>query len=328
MGEIYQISTEQGSLVVKYIQYAPKTSLSVPSIGDQRKLDSYRVEINFYQQYSHDLRFQGIGLAQCYHVEENASSEGGTKRNAATTTTNNNNTASRTILKTATSKTNTKVICLSVLQHVPEEINFIEKTLEWLAKFHAATWQRQEDGYLQSVGTYWHLDTRQEEWNQMSTKGWEGRLRQAARAIDQWLKETTSIQSWVHGDCKDANIMWDGTQIALCDFQYVGIGCPLKDVAYFLCSSGISSTVDETQYVQYYYDILCQHLTNRPPPTRHDVHVALELCYCDYQRFLCGWGQWGSDISKRVQSTLHKIDKGRNLGSDEAYEVAIHQAFP
>jgi thiamine kinase-like enzyme len=308
MGEIYQISTERGdSFIVKYIQY---TASSIPSIGDQRKLDSYRVEVNFYQKYSHDLRLKGIGIAQCYHVEEKESA-GATKHKAAATTT-------RTQTKT--------IICLSVLQDAPDE-NFVEQTLEWLAKFHAATWGHGNDnGWIQSVGTYWHLDTRHEEWKQMKTTGWEGRLRQAAKAIDQWLKETTPIQSWVHGDCKDANVMWDGTQVALCDFQYVGVGCPLKDVCYFLCSSGISSTIEETRYVNYYYETLCQHLTC-PPPSRHDVDVALELCYCDYQRFLCGWGQWGSDISKRVQSTLQKIDKGKNLGSDEAYEVAIYEAF-
>ena len=68
----------------------------------------------------------------------------------------------------------------------------------------------------------------------MPTRGWEGRLRLAARAIDERLK-ADPMQSVVHGDPKDANFYFaaDGTP-QLYDFQYCG-ACPAKDVAYCLC---------------------------------------------------------------------------------------------
>ena len=69
----------------------------------------------------------------------------------------------------------------------------------------------------------------------MPTRGWEGRLRLAAKAIDERLK-ADPMQSVVHGDPKDANFYFaaDGTP-QLYDFQYCGKACPAKDVAYCLC---------------------------------------------------------------------------------------------
>ena len=54
---------------------------------------------------------------------------------------------------------------------------------------------------------YWHLDTRSEEHAQMSGKGWMGRLKLAARAIDARLK-LDPIQTVCHGDAKGANILY------------------------------------------------------------------------------------------------------------------------
>jgi hypothetical protein len=213
---------------------------------------------------------------------------------------------------------NRTILCLSVLENAPNE-DYYELVLEWLAQFHAATWQQDFDS-LQKVATYWHLDTRPDEWERLSSRGWEGRLKRAARAIDEFLKEETSIQSCVHGDAKDANVMWDGDKVAMCDFQYVGRGCPLKDLCYFLCSNGVA---DDESYVDLYYQKLCDKLTETPPPSRKEFDVVLELCYCDYLRFMCGWGQWGSDITARVIKTLDKLDGGKALGSEEAYREAI-----
>ena len=287
MGVIYRVSTKEGDFVLKYMD--PRVP-SQPSIGDQRKLDSYVVEAAFYKNYSQSLLEKGVGLARCLHVEQ----EG-----------------------------NKTIICLSVLENAPND-DYYELTIEWLAHFHATTWQQDCPG-LQEVGTYWHLGTRPQEWQGMSNsnKGLEGRLKRAAPAIDLWLKDSP-IQSWVHGDAKDANVMWNGNGVAMCDFQYVGRGCPLQDLCYFLCSNGVA---DDEQYVDLYYDKLCSKLLDVAPPNRHDFDVALELSYCDYLRFMYGWGQWGSDITKRVMKTLDKIDGGTNLGSEEAYADAIRDTF-
>ena len=290
MGHVYRIETNNNvTFVLKFMNPRVTTASGrngKPSIGDQRKLDSYVIEAEFYQNYSKDLLKQGVGLARCLHVEHDLG---------------------KTIL------------CLSHLENAPDN-NYYESVIEWLAHFHATTWQR-DCPTLQSVGTYWHLDTRPQEWQGMADKGWEGRLKQAAPAVDRWLKETP-IQSWVHGDVKDANVMWDGNKVAMCDFQYVGRGCPLKDLCYFLCSSGVA---DDKQLVDLYFEKLCGKL--KEPPSRRDFDAALELSYCDYLRFMCGWGQWGSDITERVKRVLDRLDGGINLGSENAYMSAIEDIF-
>ncbi len=62
-------------------------------------------------------------------------------------------------------------------------------------------------------------------------------LKQAAIRIDQILR-ASPYQTFVHGDAKLANFCFssDGLQVAAVDFQYVGGGCGIKDVAYFISS--------------------------------------------------------------------------------------------
>jgi hypothetical protein len=80
----------------------------------------------------------------------------------------------------------------------------------FLARMHAHTWGVRADAWvaagLQAQGTYWHLDTRPDEWGAMPTTGWEGRLRLAARGLDRRLKADPA-QCVVHGDAKAANIL-------------------------------------------------------------------------------------------------------------------------
>ena len=62
------------------------------------------------------------------------------------------------------------------------------------------------------------MDTRADEFDAMPTRGWEGRLRLAARAIDERLK-ADPMQSVVHGDPKDANFYFaagGSAQIKFC----------------------------------------------------------------------------------------------------------------
>jgi thiamine kinase-like enzyme len=61
-------------------------------------------------------------------------------------------------------------------------------------------------------------------------------LKEAAPVIDEKLN-TCAYKTFVHGDAKLANFCFapDG-QVAGVDFQYVGGGCGMKDVAYFIGS--------------------------------------------------------------------------------------------
>ncbi|CAB9508193.1 Pfam:DUF227 [Seminavis robusta] len=315
MGNIYQVSWKSGSnnnnkksIIVKYVH--PRLSSGKLSIGDQRKLDSYIVESNFYEQFAPNLHsVEDVPLPPPpYHIERNLSD-----------------------------KTHpTIIIAMGELQQSPaasggyndENDNTHKDVMAWLAKFHAATWQSTTTE-LQPVGSYWHLDTRPNEWQDMPRHGWEGRLKKAARAIDERLKRDP-LQCLVHGDTKDANILYcDNNELAFCDFQYVGRGPPSRDLSYYFCSSHVD---DYEELVQFYFDSLLQHLTARgittaALPTRQQLDDSLELAFCDFCRFMAGWGYWGYDLSKQVKVTLDKLDGGKMLKTEQDYQEAMERVF-
>ena len=76
-----------------------------------------------------------------------------------------------------------------------------------------------------------------------------------------------------------------------CDFQYVGRGCPCKDLAYFL--TDVCDANDETlhdELVDCYFEALLATLPpTAAPPSRQTFDVFLDLAYCDYLRFLFAW---------------------------------------
>ena len=108
----------------------------------------------------------------------------------------------------------------------------INACLDWLANFHASFIGEQPE-HLWPIGTYWHLATRPDELNALQDVA----LKNAAAAIDEKLRNCR-YQTLVHGDAKLENFCFskDGRQVAAVDFQYVGGGCGIKDVAYFIDS--------------------------------------------------------------------------------------------
>lgn len=173
----------------------------------------------------------------------------------------------------------------------------ITACLKWLANFHA-TFLGKTPEQLWPVGTYWHLATRPDELAGME----EGALKQAASVLDDRLNEAP-FQTFVHGDAKLANFCFsdDGKQVAAVDFQYVGGGCGMKDVAYF-----ISSCLNEADCERYETDLLNIYFTelttalavHQPQINPSDVEVAWRpmypIAWTDFYRFLKGWspGHW------------------------------------
>jgi|GEM_PF-1021435 len=106
--------------------------------------------------------------------------------------------------------------------------------LTWLANFHANFLGSSADA-LWECGTYWHLATRPDELSKLSTA--DPALWRGASAIDAKLQRSP-FQTLVHGDAKLANFCFaaDRAAVAGVDFQYVGRGCGMKDVAYFIGS--------------------------------------------------------------------------------------------
>ncbi|MBT0585161.1 phosphotransferase [Alteromonas sp. SM 2104] len=189
-------------------------------------------------------------------------------------------------------------------RHQSADKQLASKGIHWLAGFHAR-YMRTPTKRLWPVGTYWHFATRQEEWRAMP----DSKLKQHARAIDSVLNGAR-FQTLLHGDAKLANFCFvsksphhrEEADIAAVDFQYVGSGCGVKDVMYFL-----GSCFDARQLYQHapalideYFTALRSALTdstlNTKPFSPHQMN-ALEAewrrLYCfavaDFERFLAGW---------------------------------------
>ena len=302
MGHIYRIKCpDQKQIIVKHVA-APRKN---QSFGDKRKADSYQVEANFYENLAENLIENGVCLPKPLLVERNA----GKGKNEI-------------------------VIAMA---HVESEAEMdlstdepLKAVLTWLAALHASHWlvsdETIHDLGLQMVGTYWHLDTRPEEHESMPTKGWEGRLKLAARAIDERLK-IDPFQCIIHGDAKDANVLYNGESVYMCDFQYCGKGPPSKDLAYFFCST--LAPDDEAAALVYYLEQLTLRVPpNTTLPNLEQLQESVELAYCDFYRFMSGWGYWGSGGGEeRVKNVLYKLDGGKKLASEDAYGEAVRRMY-
>ncbi len=168
----------------------------------------------------------------------------------------------------------------------------VEVCLSWLACFHAR-FMGEPPERLWEVGTYWHLDTRKEELEALGDQ----RLKDGALKIDRILKNTR-YQTLVHGDAKVANFCFseDGGKVAAVDFQYVGGGCGVKDVAYFLgsCLDDESCEKEGGQFLDCYFEFLRKELkANRPSINPEAVEAEwrelFRFAWTDFYRFLKGW---------------------------------------
>lgn len=178
----------------------------------------------------------------------------------------------------------------------------MEACLRCLANFHA-TFMGQTPSGLWEVGTYWHLDTRPDELAVLDDAG----LKQAAAQIDQLLR-TARYQTFVHGDAKLANFCFadvaysgQGEQVAAVDFQYVGGGCGMKDVAYFIGSCLYEADCEryEAVLLDYYFAELGNALTSRnsavdPDAVEQEWRRLYPVAWTDFHRFMKGWspGHW------------------------------------
>jgi hypothetical protein len=168
----------------------------------------------------------------------------------------------------------------------------VEACLRWLANFHG-TFLNVVPKDLWEVGTYWHLDTRPDEFDKMG----QSDLKQAAHKIDRELT-TCNYQTLVHGDAKVANFCFgnDPSQVAAVDFQYVGGGCGMKDVAYFLGSILGEDELEflEEELLSVYFTFLRKTL--RAAGKENDMYELEQewrrlypIAWADFTRFLLGW---------------------------------------
>ncbi|MGZ4955797.1 MAG: phosphotransferase [Methylobacter sp.] len=172
--------------------------------------------------------------------------------------------------------------------------------LNWLANFHATFIDEQPEG-LWPTGTYWHLETRPDELQALNDIA----LKNAASAIDQKLRDSP-YQTFVHGDAKLANFCFsvDGSRVTAVDFQYVGGGCGIKDVAYFIdsCLNEDECQRQEGQLLDGYFQALKQAIKIKQKAVdaeavEQDWRALYPVAWTDFHRFLKGWspGHWDAN---------------------------------
>jgi len=182
------------------------------------------------------------------------------------------------------------------------EIEDIYACLDWLASFHVTFLNSEGEG-LWECGTYWHLDTRPDELAALNDVA----LRQAAPLIDQKLRQCR-YQTLVHGDAKLANFCFrqdrlnsnsltlDSSTVAAVDFQYVGRGCGMKDVAYFIgsCLNEDECEAMESQLLDYYFSVLIERVDQRKTSVNtaeleKEWREVYPVAWADFDRFIKGW---------------------------------------
>lgn len=280
-GKIIRVGLENASVesvIVKHVQlpiYKNHPRGWNTDIGHQRKVKSYKVEATWYDIYSKN---SAARLPECLAFEMQ----------------------------------NDEV--LIVLEDLDEAGYPLRKKaliweeivacLAWLAQFHASYLGKVPNGLWES-GTYWHLGTRPQELAALEDQ----RLRAAASVIDEKLN-TCEYKTFVHGDAKLANFCFakDG-QVAGVDFQYVGGGCGMKDVAYFIgsCLNEKECERLEAQILDTYFEHLQNEMKERNEALEREWRSLYRLAWADFHRFLKGWspGHWKiNSYSERITAAV------------------------
>jgi hypothetical protein len=178
----------------------------------------------------------------------------------------------------------------------------LDAALAWLATFHATFLCEPPEG-LWGEGSYWQLDTRREELAALGDRA----LIDAAERLHGALT-ACPVRTLVHGDAKDANLCFsaDGARVAAVDFQYVGGGCAMRDVAYLLHGFHDAPAGEaHPAHLDAYFAHLTGAISRRSRagesvPAAQDVEEAWRPLYpvaqADFLRFLLAWGPMrGSD---------------------------------
>jgi len=254
-------------------------------VSHQRKIKSYQVETNFYQHYNEH------SSTHCYYPKYLGSM----------------------------SSENETLITLEDLDALGfnkrcDFLSFDEAKIciKWLAHFHGKFLNITPTG-LWDTGTYWHLATRLDELDAIN----DPVLKKAAPLIDKKLNQC-EFKTIVHGDAKVANFCFSQNAVAAVDFQYVGGGCGMKDLTYFLGSTLSDEEIEnhEQEILNFYFDELqkSMELNKKNQPFQKIKTQWLQLypfAWADFHRFLEGWrpGHWklGNYSTRQLNFALQKL---------------------
>ena len=133
------------------------------------------------------------------------------------------------------------------------------------------------------MGTYWHLATRPQELAALQDKN----LKAAAQQIDHKLNNC-HYKTIVHGDAKLANFCFSKEgKVAGVDFQYVGGGCGMKDLAYFVgsCLSEGECEAQEEHILNTYFDYLQDVFRRKRALVVQEWRPLYPVAWADFHRF-------------------------------------------
>ncbi len=275
-GQIVRCQLDGGphpSVIVKHVRWPDERDHPRGWNSDrshERKVHSYRVETAWYGRFAHDAN-EACRVPRCLALE---------------------------------TRDDEVIMVLEDLdasgfagrrQRVNE--HELDACLTWLANFHATFMDESPDG-LWATGTYWHLATRPDELEALD----DSPLKAAAAVIDRRLSDSR-FQTFVHGDAKLANFCFsaDGSQAAAVDFQYVGGGCGMKDLAYFIssCLDEDASEAMAPGLLDRYFELLGDSLSRSHKKVdvdalEQDWRELYPVAWTDFYRFLQGWspGHW------------------------------------
>ncbi len=267
-GELVRLKFAKRSVIVKHVKL-PKPSEHPrgwnTDRSHQRKLHSYQVEVSWYAHFSgvmdsHCRVPQGLKTFQSENewliVMEDLAEAGFPK-----------------------------IITDAKLEH-------LRACLAWLVNFHARYIGVRSDK-LWHTGTYWHLATRPDELEALQ----DTELKNAAQLIDQTLSQA-KFKTLVHGDAKLANFCFeqDELSVAAVDFQYVGHGCAMKDVALFMSSAvkpercaEMEVWVLDTYFAQLQQALMVYQPNLDPDEVEREWRSLFAVAWADFQRFVKGW---------------------------------------
>ena len=278
-GELRRLFLEAGSSVILKRVLPPAGE--IPSFSDRRKRRSYEVERHWYEHRAAQCD-QGCRVASFLAARHTG--EGGL------------------------------LLLLEDLAqdgYAPGRPPNIEAGLTWLAHFHRRFLGSAPEG-LWEQGGYWHLETRPEELAAMPP----GVLKDSAEALDGCLRRAR-FQTLMHGDSKPANFLWraDGRAAAV-DFQYIGVGCGIRDVAYYLdcCLSYRGAQAEMEGWLNHYFRVL-----NAPRELEFEWRRLFPVAWSDYARFYQGWGRgeelgpYSRELLQQALSIVQADERERTL---------------
>ncbi|KUI54446.1 hypothetical protein VP1G_01889 [Cytospora mali] len=350
-------NTADTSVILKYIT-PPHSSSSKPDEGHLRKILSYQVEQIFYTRLAPQMPPE-ISVASCLASINTKSASNGSSAEVKTAMVL---TDLRESFPMAGEKrgalTNTQVhAALEWLANFHgfwwkrvdkfDRKKLIRAPLEHLREHGNAVIEEDEDPRLWLNGGYTYLATRLGEYASLKEEGegseWAEALCEPLAGQELTVAELVArvlapasgsgavrngglsrYETLIHGDVKSENLFTNekGTKVAFYDFQYVGLGLGVCDLAkLFTCSVPISmlgfdrrggdvipmlegeekllwSYLGEVQRVSglsYEWDIFVRHW---------------ETALVDWLRFQASWGFWGNTewLEGRVRSILEDGD--------------------